>query len=570
MRRPADRRRREDRSLPVHFLISLRDDAVAKLDFFKGRIPDLMRNIIRLQHLNRVATETAIRKPLSTYNEKALTAFTIEDNLVQQLLEDVQVDKIKLDSQGQASVKQFDAQSNLAATISNGYQVETPYLQLVMKRLWEHEKTQQTQQLSLATLKFLGGVQDIVDKHLDNVMESLLTDEEKDLAAEFIHFTVTSNGTKIPSDPKNLSEWANELDRQNEISAILQKLSDGEARIFKAIPNRRNPQNSFYKVTHDALGPAILSWRKRRVEDKRREEAESEKEFLLAEDKRKQKEAAESLEREREEKERQLRDQRMLLDAERNSRRLGRIAVVCAFGVLALMIVLGIVAVKNKLNKKNQEQEQAKEKLEAEQQRQARAKEFEERLGSYKALLEILVELRSKSRATVNIGLNRLKEKASLGQLPDEFKPLFEEILKNSTALDNQQKDAAIQVVKDSKIIVATPDSNAPLIVFMQIQKPEQRSNALKLESYLETQKNYVVPGIENVGERPAIKIVEVRYFRPGDAGLARDICGVLAQKNIAAEPKLIGGYENSSLVRPKQFEIWFSSEPIPDISEKQ
>jgi hypothetical protein len=54
--------------LRVSFLISLREDALAKLDRFKGRIPSLFDNYLRLDHLDRAAARSAIEKPLMEYN----------------------------------------------------------------------------------------------------------------------------------------------------------------------------------------------------------------------------------------------------------------------------------------------------------------------------------------------------------------------------------------------------------------------------------------------------------------------------------------------------------------------
>src|SRR5262249_44113887 len=59
-----------DADLRVNFLISIRDDAVAKLDCFKGRIPKLFSNYLRVEHLRRDAAISAIRGPLEEYNRR--------------------------------------------------------------------------------------------------------------------------------------------------------------------------------------------------------------------------------------------------------------------------------------------------------------------------------------------------------------------------------------------------------------------------------------------------------------------------------------------------------------------
>jgi Novel STAND NTPase 1 len=57
-----------DSSLRVHFLISIRDDAVASLDCFKGTIPNLLDNYLRIDHLDRDGAIQAIREPLAAFN----------------------------------------------------------------------------------------------------------------------------------------------------------------------------------------------------------------------------------------------------------------------------------------------------------------------------------------------------------------------------------------------------------------------------------------------------------------------------------------------------------------------
>ena len=54
--------------LRADFLVSIREDSVAKLDRFKGRIPNLFGNYLRLDHLDRKAARAAITKPLEYYN----------------------------------------------------------------------------------------------------------------------------------------------------------------------------------------------------------------------------------------------------------------------------------------------------------------------------------------------------------------------------------------------------------------------------------------------------------------------------------------------------------------------
>lgn len=50
---------------PGHFLLSLRDDALAELDRYQGRIPALFGNYLRLTPMTEPAARTAIVQPIA-------------------------------------------------------------------------------------------------------------------------------------------------------------------------------------------------------------------------------------------------------------------------------------------------------------------------------------------------------------------------------------------------------------------------------------------------------------------------------------------------------------------------
>ncbi|MGZ8843309.1 MAG: ATP-binding protein, partial [Pyrinomonadaceae bacterium] len=74
--------------LQANFLISIRDDGLARLDFFKGRIPNLFDNYLRIEHLNHNAGREAIEKPIDQYNRlnSANEPVLIETQLVDAVL----------------------------------------------------------------------------------------------------------------------------------------------------------------------------------------------------------------------------------------------------------------------------------------------------------------------------------------------------------------------------------------------------------------------------------------------------------------------------------------------------
>src|SRR5205823_6570639 len=80
------------------FLIALREDGLAKLDRFGGRIPNLLGNTLRLQHLTAADAVTAIRKPLEVFNERHVhtAPMAIEDALVDAIIEQVRSGQVTL------------------------------------------------------------------------------------------------------------------------------------------------------------------------------------------------------------------------------------------------------------------------------------------------------------------------------------------------------------------------------------------------------------------------------------------------------------------------------------------
>src|SRR5262249_34552081 len=116
--------------LRASFLLSIREDALAKLDRFKGRIPNVLGNYLRLDHLSRASAREAIVGPVDRYNELSPDgAVEVEPALVEAVLDQVAAGKVELGETGRGGVDE---------RVSGG-RIEAPFLQLVMARLWEAE-----------------------------------------------------------------------------------------------------------------------------------------------------------------------------------------------------------------------------------------------------------------------------------------------------------------------------------------------------------------------------------------------------------------------------------------------
>ena len=146
-----------DRSLPVHFLVSMRDDAIARLDRLSTWVPKLFSNRVEVERLDREGATAAIRGPIGIYDDgHAGPAVQIEAPLVDAVLDGVEA------HQGPADPVAAEEEGTAADAPAREQRFEAPFLQLVMKRVWDEEvaaadRGDGTIRLRAATLERLGG-----------------------------------------------------------------------------------------------------------------------------------------------------------------------------------------------------------------------------------------------------------------------------------------------------------------------------------------------------------------------------------------------------------------------------
>ena len=236
--------------LPVSFLIAIREDALARLERFKGRIPGLFETYLRLDRLDRDAAREAIVAPLERHG--ALhpdDAVSAEPALVEQVLDEVEVGRVAFGNTGAGSLDGAGA-----ATGPGSRPIEAPYLQLVLSRLWDEERQVGSHRLRLETLERLGGAERIVRTHLDGALNAL-SDDEQELAASMFRYLVTPSGTKIAHRVDDLAEYAGAPPAA--VAAVLGKLAAGGTRVV------RPAGEDAYEIYHDVLASAVLDWRAR-------------------------------------------------------------------------------------------------------------------------------------------------------------------------------------------------------------------------------------------------------------------------------------------------------------------
>ena len=267
-----------DPDLPISFLISIREDALAKLDKFEGRIPHLFDNYLRIEHLDTEAAREAIEKPIARYNQLLETKeqeIEIEPALVDAVLDQVKTGQVVIGEAGRGSVAADETENTEA-------RIETPFLQLVMTRLWQEEIRSGSRKLRLETLNRLGGAKRIVETHLDEAMRELSGEEQRIASLVFQHL-VTRSRTKIAYPVLDLAEEYRLAPEQ--ILSVVETLSSGENRILRPVAAPLDqPELLRYEIFHDVLANAILDWRRRYVET--RERAETEKKLEIEADER--------------------------------------------------------------------------------------------------------------------------------------------------------------------------------------------------------------------------------------------------------------------------------------------
>lgn len=258
--------------LRVSFLLALREDTLARLDAFKGLIPNLLGNTLRLEHLDRAGGRAAILGPIEAVNSLAEPgqAVGIEPELVDLVLDEVTAGKLDLAEAGRSAVAETAPDSR----------IETPYLQLVMQRLWEAERAAGSDTLRVATLRELGGSEQIVRDQLRGALDAL-SSSEQEIAAEVFNHLVTPSGTKISHRVRDLAEYAH-VD-ESALSPVLAGLAT--ERILRPVADGSGEER--YEIYHDVLAEAALGWKRshdvqRELDVERREASRRHRRLLVA------------------------------------------------------------------------------------------------------------------------------------------------------------------------------------------------------------------------------------------------------------------------------------------------
>ena len=145
-----------DPRLSVRILIAVREDRLADLDRFGGHIPQPLGNVLRLGPLSPAAALEGIEGPIERHAAWARegrggSEVTLEPGLAEAVRDQLVV---------LSASRRADPPAVVAAANGAGREprVETAFLQLVMRRLWDEDvEAAGGTTIRLATLQRLGG-----------------------------------------------------------------------------------------------------------------------------------------------------------------------------------------------------------------------------------------------------------------------------------------------------------------------------------------------------------------------------------------------------------------------------
>jgi tetratricopeptide (TPR) repeat protein len=234
---------------PVSFLISIREDWLARLDRFQRHIPNLLSNVIRLKHLDYDGARRATTKPIDHYNDvlrredKTAKPYMIESELVDVVLGQVTT----------ASGLRAGEVTGAYTSVEDGARIETPFLQMILVELWKAEQSEGSHLLRASTLDRLGGAAHIVHSYVSRVVSQLSRDQQE-ICARMFDRLVTPSASKIAHSAQDLAEFARVSPAA--IMAVLKPLTIN--RILRQVVS---PSVTCYEIFHDVLARPILQWR---------------------------------------------------------------------------------------------------------------------------------------------------------------------------------------------------------------------------------------------------------------------------------------------------------------------
>lgn len=286
-----------DPEVPASFMFSLRDDGLGKLDRLRPRIPSLLTNVFRLEHLSIDGANAAMTIPLQKYLDLTGIEVQIEPALQAKLINQVREDRIGFEDV-YLPPREIEP---LAANL----RYRALFLQIILTRLWEKDISPgKNGTIRLETFEGYSApgskrqseeteARYIVRTYFDDLLSGL-SEDDQDLAAEVLRFLVRSGGQKKAATAKRLATDTGA--HESKIEILLENLSSqkldshGHPRNLLRKVGSSNPP--MYEFVHDVMGLALGDWcdrkrellaRRRQAEELDKVQAQKQRELDLAE-----------------------------------------------------------------------------------------------------------------------------------------------------------------------------------------------------------------------------------------------------------------------------------------------
>ncbi|MBH8561934.1 AAA family ATPase [Nostoc sp. CENA67] len=228
--------------LKGNFLICIHECSLDQLNIFQEKIAKCCQYYL---HLSLESVN------IRTLEGESTVIPSFDDQLVS-------IEKPDLVTAVLNDIKSKQAQSEVLSE----ERIESPYLQMIMLRLWNQEMTSDpsSRQLQKKTYTDLGGAKQIVRDHLDKKLEEsdLDLNIEESTSYRLFYYLVTPSGDKLALKAEDLLHYVNEESNLTEklsfeiVHQWLTKLSQGEFRILRPLAAHR------YEIFLDVLAEAIL------------------------------------------------------------------------------------------------------------------------------------------------------------------------------------------------------------------------------------------------------------------------------------------------------------------------
>jgi hypothetical protein len=247
--------------LPVHLVITLREEALAKLDGLRTLLPGLLDQVYRVEPLSIEQAISAVVEPIEWWNQAhpQEPAVAVTREFAEQVVAQVRLGQVTFAELSQA-------RQSTATAAAQPDAVEAPFLQLVLERIWLESMAGWGRQPGARRelTRFTQDAAAIVNDHLKVTLEEsrengvrVFSPGELELVARLSLHLVTTDLAKIAHSAASLAQFVDSPPAA--VRKVLDKLVG--ARILRAVAHPSDPEHDRYEIHHDMLGKAIVSWR---------------------------------------------------------------------------------------------------------------------------------------------------------------------------------------------------------------------------------------------------------------------------------------------------------------------